>query len=169
MPRCTLCTKLQETMLTVAIFKLLEVWFNLKIISCYYFRFKATTQGSNKYNDMPIDIPNYLNTHGNFNSESIRLTKPQDHGQYLLPHFFYFIKSIINNYNLIIRFHELKCPGKEIIKATTWGPRHNNAFYSIQGFCNVSPIVALWYIIGQWFSAPTWHGPDFTCKNMLQV
>ncbi len=35
----------------------------------------------------------------------------------------------VDNYitfNLIIRFHELKCPGKEIIKATTWGTRHNN-------------------------------------------
>ncbi len=26
----------------------------------------------------------------------------------------------------MIRFHELKCPGKEIIKGTTWGTRHNN-------------------------------------------
>ena len=29
-------------------------------------------------------------------------------------------------FNFIIRFHELKCPGKEIIKTTTRGPRHNN-------------------------------------------
>ena len=48
---------------------------------------------------MPIDTPNYLNTHGYFNSESIHFLKPRD--------------------------SELKCPGKEIIKATTWGPRHN--------------------------------------------
>ncbi len=28
------------------------------------------------------------------------------------------------SFNLIIRFHELKYPGKEIFKATTWGPRN---------------------------------------------
>ena len=29
-------------------------------------------------------------------------------------------------FNLIIRLDELKGPGKEIIKATNWGPRHNS-------------------------------------------
>ena len=29
-------------------------------------------------------------------------------------------------FNFIIRFHKLKCTGKEIIKVTAWGPRHNN-------------------------------------------
>ncbi len=35
--------------------------------------------------------------------------------------------SLADNYftfNFIIRFHELKCPGKKIFKATTWGPRN---------------------------------------------
>ena len=35
----------------------------------------------------------------------------------------------VDNYiifNFTIRFHQLRCPGNEIIKATTWGPRHNN-------------------------------------------
>ena len=40
-------------------------------------------------------------------------------------HVFYKVDNYIT-FNLIIRFHQLKCPGKEIIKATTWGPRHNN-------------------------------------------
>ncbi len=61
--------------------------------------FKATTRGPNRIPDVPIDTPNYLNTHGYFKSESIHFLKPRD--------------------------HELKCPAKEITKATTWGPRHN--------------------------------------------
>ena len=40
-------------------------------------------------------------------------------------HIFYKVDNSIT-FNLIIRFHELKCPCKEIIKATTWGPRHSN-------------------------------------------
>ena len=28
--------------------------------------------------------------------------------------------------SILIILHELKCPIKEIIKATTWGPRHSN-------------------------------------------
>ena len=32
-------------------------------------KLKATTRGPNRYTDIPIDIPNYLNMHGYFNSE----------------------------------------------------------------------------------------------------
>ena len=36
------------------------------------------------------------------------------------------IVKVYITFNLIIRFYELKCPGKEIIKAIPRGPRHNN-------------------------------------------
>ncbi len=32
---------------------------------------KATNRGPIRYTDMLLDIPNYLNTHGYFNSESM--------------------------------------------------------------------------------------------------
>ncbi len=56
---------------------------------------EATNRGPKTYTDMSIDILNYLNTHGYFNSERI--------DNYI-------------TFNLIIKFHELKCPGTEIIK-----------------------------------------------------
>ena len=37
---------------------------------------------------------------------------------------FYIVDNYIT-FNLIIRFHELKCLGKEIIEATPRDPRHN--------------------------------------------
>ncbi len=33
---------------------------------------EATSLGPNRYPDLPIDIPNYLDTHGYFNSGSIQ-------------------------------------------------------------------------------------------------
>ncbi len=59
----------------------------------YYF--KATTGGPKRYPDMSIEILNYL--------QHVHI-------------------SIVKVFNFIIRFHELKCSGKEIIKATTQGP-----------------------------------------------
>ena len=45
-----------------------EIFFFFYVLqgSIHFVYFKATTQGPNRYPDMTIDIPNYLNTHGYF-------------------------------------------------------------------------------------------------------
>ena len=83
---------------------------------------KATTGGPKRYPDMSIEILNYL--------QHVHI-------------------SIVKVY---IRFHKLKCSGKEIIKATTQGPRHNI----------LPPVVALSSIsaVGLW-----WIWIDSHCRS----
>ncbi len=70
--------------------------FLIENIISYLSCLKATNGGPNRYPDLPIDIPNYLDTHG-------------------------YNVDIYITFNFIIRFHELKCPCKGIIKATNRG------------------------------------------------